>query len=44
MNDGADFSAIGLDGVEDQMRLEPKAAIARRQVVNCLAYEREIGK
>ncbi len=44
MNDRTDFNVISLHSVEDQMRLKPKAPVARRQVVNRLTYEWKIGK
>jgi hypothetical protein len=42
MQDGADHDVIGLVRVENEMRLEAKAAISRRKLDNGLANAREV--
>jgi hypothetical protein len=44
MKDGPDFNVIGLDGVEDQVRLKTKTPKPRRQVIGCLTDEWEISE
>jgi hypothetical protein len=44
VNDSPDSDVIGLNGVEDQVRLKTKTPVPRRQVVGDLTDERKIGK
>jgi len=44
VNHSTNFDAVGLHTVKDQMRLKAESSIARRQFVDRLPDEREIGE